>query len=67
MIISMLKHCTLLHFVCDLKAAQTNVQRNLNRKFMLYKFKLGDNTARATKNICCVKGDGVVDHSTVSR
>ena len=34
---------------------------------MLYEFKLGHNTAEATKNICCVKSEGAVDHSPVTR
>ena len=34
---------------------------------MLYEFKLGHNAAEATKNICCVKGEGTVDYNTVTR
>ena len=34
---------------------------------MLYKSELGHNTAEVTKNIGCVKGEGTVDHSTVTR
>ena len=37
------------------------------REPTFYKFKLGHNTEEVTKNICCVKGEGVVDHSTVTR
>ena len=32
---------------------------------MLYEFKLGHNTAKATKNICFMKGEGTVDQSKV--
>ena len=34
---------------------------------MLRKFKLGHNTEKATKNICCTKDEGTADQSTVSR
>ena len=34
---------------------------------MLSEFKLGYNAAEATKNICYAKGEGAVDHSTVTR
>ena len=34
---------------------------------MLYEFKLGYNSAEAIKNICCVKGEGAVDISAVTR
>ena len=33
---------------------------------MRYEFELGHHSADATKNICCVKGEDTVDHSTVS-
>ena len=31
---------------------------------MVYELKLGDNAMEATKNICCVKGEGTVDYNT---
>ena len=34
---------------------------------MLHKFELGSNTVETNENICCVKDDGAVDHSTVTR
>ena len=34
---------------------------------MFSKFKSGHNTAEATKNICCAKDEGIVDHGTVIR
>ena len=34
---------------------------------MLYTLELGHNTMDAIENICCVKGEGTVEHSTVSR
>ena len=35
---------------------------------MLYNFKLGHNITESTKNICCAaKGEGAVDHVTVTR
>ena len=38
-----------------------NVQSNLIWKLILYKFKMHQNAAEATKNICCTKGDITVD------
>ena len=34
---------------------------------MLYEFKVGNNTVKATKSICCVKIEGGVDGSTVTK
>ena len=34
---------------------------------MLYDFELGHNAVEATKNICCVKGEGALDCSTEIR
>ena len=34
---------------------------------MLYKFKLGYNTLKTSKNICYANGEVAVDHSTISR
>ena len=53
--------------MCDLKAAQKNVEHSLIWKFMFYKFVLSHNAAETTKNICCMKGEGAVDHSTIIR
>ena len=33
---------------------------------MLYELELGQSTAEATKSICCVKGEGAVDHNAVT-
>ena len=41
----------LLHFVCDLKAAQMNMEHSRIQVFMSYKLKLGHNTTEATKNM----------------
>ena len=46
----------LRHSVCDLKAAQMNVQWSLNRDIILFEFELDHNVLKATKNICCAKG-----------
>ena len=56
-----------LHSVRNLKATQMNEQCNLIQELMVYKFKLGLNTVKATKNSCCVKGQGAVDHGTVTK
>ena len=34
---------------------------------MLYKFELGHNTMKATKNISCAKSEGTIDNNTVTR
>ena len=57
----------LLHSMCDLKGAQMNVQHRLTQELMLYKFELGQNTTEATKNICFMKSEGSVGHSTETR
>ena len=56
MVVSIVTHA-LLHCVCDLKAAQMNLQCSLMHELMLYKFKMGQ---EATKNICCMKSEGAV-------
>ena len=43
-----------------------NEWHNLIQELMVYVFELGYNGADANKNICCVKGEGKVDQSTVS-
>ena len=43
------------------------MQGSLIWELMLFKFKLSHNTIAATKNICCDKREGTVDHSTVTR
>ena len=65
--IMVLSALTLLHFMWDLKAPQINMQQRLIQKFILYEFKVGHNFMKATKSICCTKGEGSVDHSTVSQ
>ena len=66
-VVGALTRCSLLHFVCDLKAALMNVHRCLIREFMLYYFEVGQNAAETTKNICWAKGEDTVDHSRVTR
>ena len=41
----------LLYTVCDLKAAEMNVERGVMRKYTFYVFEFGYNAAEATKNI----------------
>ena len=57
----------LLYSLCDLKAAQMKVQHSLSQECMLYKCELGHIAMEVTKNICCVKGEGAVDHSTITK
>ena len=44
-----------------------NEQHSLIRELMLYRFKLDLISAEATKNVCFVKREGIVDRSTVTR
>ena len=62
MVIGVLKYA-LLHFICDLKATQMNIQYSLILELMFYNFKLGHNVTEVTKNISCVKGESAVDQS----
>ena len=41
-------------------------QGNLIQELMLNGFELDHNAVGAIKNICCMKGEGVIDHSTVT-
>ena len=66
-VVGVLTHSVLLHFTCDLKATKMNVQCSLIQELMLYKFELSCNATEVTKDICCVKDDGTVDHSTETR
>ena len=43
------------------------MQHSLIQEFVFYEFELDHNTAEAIKNICCVKGEGAVDHSITTR
>ena len=53
-VVGALKRYTLLHSVWDLNAAQTRLNR-------------AKTPQKQPKTICCVKSEGVVDHSTVTR
>ena len=67
-IVGVLTCCALVHSVIwDLKAIQINMQHGLIRELMLHKFEQSHNTAEATENIYCAKGQGAVDHTTVTR
>ena len=67
LVIGALTRFALLHSWCDLKAVQTNAQRSLIQELMFSEFTLSHNAVEATKSICCAKGEGTVDHSTVKR
>ena len=43
------------------------MQHSLIQELILYKFKLGYEAIKATKNIYCVKDKGTVNHSTVTK
>ena len=63
MVVSVLTRCALLQSVCDLKAAQMNVQCSLIQELMLDKFELGYNATEVTKKIYYAKDEGAVDRS----
>ena len=44
-----------------------NFQRCRIREFMFYEFGQGHKGAKATKKISCVKGEGAVEQSTLTR
>ena len=44
-----------------------NVQRSLIWEFLIYEIELRHNTEEATKNISGTKGEGMVDHYSVTR
>ena len=52
MIVGEPTHYALLHYICDMEAAQMNVQHILIRKLMLYEFDLDYNAVETIKNIC---------------
>ena len=42
-----------------------NMQCRLIQELTLHKFEVGYNIAKATKNICCTKGEDTVDNHIV--
>ena len=66
MVVGVLTCYALLHSMCNLKAAQMNVQCSLIQELMLYELKRGHNAIEANKNICCAKGENTVIHSIIS-
>ena len=66
-VVGVLTYYALLHSMCDLKPAQLNGQYSLIQELKLYKYKQGHNGMEATKIICCMKSEGTVGHSTVTR
>ena len=67
MIVGALTCCALLLSLCDLKAAQMNEQCSLIQILMLYKFKMGHNSAKATKSIYYAKDEGAFDHCIITK
>ena len=61
-VVGALTHSALLHSVCDLKAAQMNVQRGQIQEFILYEFKLDHNSAEANKTFIVQKVKTQFDH-----
>ena len=66
-VIGVLICCALLYSMSDLKTVQMNVQCCLIQEVMLYEFESDHNITEATENIFCMKDEGTVDHSTVTR
>ena len=63
MVIGMLTFCALLYSMCNLKAIQMNMQCSLIWELTVYEFEQGYKGRETTKNICCAKGEGTVDHN----
>ena len=59
----MLTYCPLLRSVYDFKAGIMNMQLSLHRKFC--KFLQVHTATESTKNICCKKDEGAIDHCTI--
>ena len=59
-VVGALRLCTLLHFVCNLKATYMNVQRSLFQEFQFSEIELGDNATEKTKKVCYTKSEGVI-------
>ncbi len=53
--------------MCDLKAAQMNMNCCLIPELMLYAFELRHKAIQAIKNIFGAKSEGGVDHITATR
>ena len=66
-VVDVLTCCALLHFVCDLKAIDMNRGSNLIQELVLYEFEQDHCMTKASKNVCCVKSEGPVDHCTITR
>ena len=63
MVVGVLTCCTLLHSLCDLKAAQLNDQHSLILELMLYEFVSCVIAQFNQKHLC----ENELDHSTVIR
>ena len=50
-VVGVLIRCALFYSVCDLKAAEMNVQRSLIPELIFYALKLGYNAMEETQNI----------------
>ena len=66
MLVGVLIRCELFHSVCDLKDPQMNMRCSLIKELILCVW-TGPYCHKITKNICCAKGEGAVDHNTVTR
>ena len=51
-LVGVLTCCALLHFMCDLKTAQMNMQCSLIQELMLNVFEEEHNTTEESKTIC---------------
>ena len=65
-VIGVLTRSASLHYLCDLKALKS-MQCCLIGGIILYKFELGHKHHQSIKNICCMKGEGAVDHCKVNK
>ena len=67
MVVGVLTHCALLHFVYDLKNTQMNRKCSLIWEVTLYEFEWDNNTEEASKNIWGAKSESTVELSTVMK
>ena len=49
------------------ESCTVSMQHRLHQELRFYIFTLSHNTVRATKNICCLKDEDAIDHTTVTK
>ena len=67
LVVGALTRCALFHTVCNLIAAQLNVQLSLTDELRLCKFELVHNVVETTRIFCSVDDEGAVDDNILIR